>query len=209
MTSGISPYRRYIERLRANLSILRSFRLQHHFIMKMEQPTVSRIFRQLRPTSIRTWKAPTRTFHHSPFFTVQPLTASERQSILSGISLQKNQIRFQKSRLHSSAVPSTTSSKIDYSVQEPKYQVSFTCKPCGHRSTHRFSKHGYHKGTVLIQCPSCLVRHLFADHLKQFEDKSRTIEDMLREKGQSVTRGKLNGDMEFWDDGTVVSAAKP
>ena len=176
--------------------------------MNIEQSALSRAFRQLRPILIRPWKAPTRTFHQSLSLATQRVTATERQDILPRIDLQRNQIRSQQNRLYSNTVPSTTSSEIEDSVQEPKYQVSFTCKPCGHRSTHRFSKHSYHKGTVLIQCPSCKIRHLFADHLKHFADKSRTIEDMLREKGQLVKRGTVNGDMEFWDDGTKVPAAR-
>lgn len=48
----------------------------------------------------------------------------------------------------------------------PSYQLTFTCRPCGNRSTHTVSKQAYHKGTVLIQCPGCTNRHLIADHLK-------------------------------------------
>lgn len=41
-----------------------------------------------------------------------------------------------------------------------------------------------------------------ADHLKIFEDKAFTIEDLLRAKGEQFKKGTLEGDMEFWDDGT-------
>ena len=48
------------------------------------------------------------------------------------------------------------------------------------------------------------VRHLIADHLGWFEDstgegKLRTIEDIMRAKGESVRRGitNENGDIEF------------
>lgn len=51
-------------------------------------------------------------------------------------------------------------------VRKPSYQLTFTCKPCGERSTHVVSQQGYHKGTVLIACPGCNKRHLIADHLK-------------------------------------------
>lgn len=50
--------------------------------------------------------------------------------------------------------------------QEPAYELTFTCKPCQSRSTHRVSKQGYHKGTVLITCPDCKNRHVISDHLK-------------------------------------------
>ncbi|EXJ90807.1 hypothetical protein A1O1_03912, partial [Capronia coronata CBS 617.96] len=103
----------------------------------------------------------------------------------------------------------------------PSYQLSFTCKPCLYRSTHRVTKHGYHHGTVLITCPSCKARHVIADHLKVFLDSRQTLEDILREKaekGEDFTKllkkgqlgirpGSLIGnegeeDIEFWEDGT-------
>ena len=46
------------------------------------------------------------------------------------------------------------------------YELTFTCKPCGNRSTHKITKHGYHKGTVVIRCPECKNLHLISDHLK-------------------------------------------
>ncbi|KAF9888065.1 hypothetical protein FE257_009330 [Aspergillus nanangensis] len=88
--------------------------------------------------------------------------------------------------------------------QEPAYQITFTCKPCGNRSSHRMSKHGYHRGTVLIRCPSCENRHVISDHLKIFYNEKKTLEDILSEQGNKLTRGYTNGDMEFWDDGTVT-----
>jgi protein import protein ZIM17 len=50
--------------------------------------------------------------------------------------------------------------------QVPAYDMTFTCKKCDTRSTHRVSKQGYFHGTVLITCPGCRNRHLIADHLK-------------------------------------------
>lgn len=92
--------------------------------------------------------------------------------------------------------------------QEPAYQITFTCKPCGERSSHRMSKHGYHKGTVLIRCPSCHNRHVISDHLNIFFDKKTTLEDILQKDGRKVTRGVLDGDMEFWDDGVAHKREK-
>ena len=60
------------------------------------------------------------------------------------------------------SVESEGSSKMDV----PSYDITFTCKPCFHRATHRISKQGYHKGTVIITCPKCSARHLMSDHLR-------------------------------------------
>ncbi|KAL1595096.1 hypothetical protein SLS60_009783 [Paraconiothyrium brasiliense] len=43
------------------------------------------------------------------------------------------------------------------------------------------------------------------DHMKIFSDKSITLEDLMRDKGNLVKRGTLSaeGDVEFWDDGST------
>nr|POE48124.1 uncharacterized protein c24h6.02c [Quercus suber] len=51
-------------------------------------------------------------------------------------------------------------------AQEPAYQMTFTCKQCSTRSSHRITKQAYHHGTTLITCPGCKNRHLMSDHLK-------------------------------------------
>ena len=89
----------------------------------------------------------------------------------------------------------------------PQYELTFTCKPCGTRSAHKISKQGYHHGSVLITCPSCRNRHIISDHLGIFgtaPGQARTIEDIMREKGQFVKKGTLgeDGDIEFWEDGS-------
>ncbi|KFY25415.1 hypothetical protein V491_01750 [Pseudogymnoascus sp. VKM F-3775] len=96
-------------------------------------------------------------------------------------------------------------------ADQPAYEMTFTCKPCSTRSTHRISKQGYHKGSVLISCPGCKNRHVISDHLNIFGDKSMTIEDIIREKGELVKKGTLSedGDFELWADGTVTDRAKP
>jgi protein import protein ZIM17 len=53
--------------------------------------------------------------------------------------------------------------------QVPSYELTFTCNVCKTRSSHRLSKQGYHKGTILIACPDCKNRHLISDHLKVSE----------------------------------------
>lgn len=86
---------------------------------------------------------------------------------------------------------------------EAAYRITFTCKPCGERSAHRMSKQGYHRGTVLIQCPSCKNRHVMSDHLGVFFDKRTTVEDLLGQKGHTITHGHTDGSLEFWEDGTI------
>ncbi|GAA5895300.1 Zim17p [Sporobolomyces salmoneus] len=80
-------------------------------------------------------------------------------------------------------------------------QIGAPAKPCGHRSSHEFSKRSYDKGVVIVQCPECSNRHLIADHLQWFsqtpspqhptgqpigKETPRTIEDIMREKGEQV-----------------------
>ncbi|KAE9973296.1 hypothetical protein EG328_004475 [Venturia inaequalis] len=106
------------------------------------------------------------------------------------------------------AVPSNGSVKAEEPKAEaPAYEMTFTCKKCQTRSTHRISKQGYHNGTVLITCPGCKNKHLISDHLKIFSDSRVTLEDIMKEKGQLVKRGTLSaeGDVEFWEDGTETS----
>lgn len=44
-----------------------------------------------------------------------------------------------------------------------------------------------------------------SDHLGVFFDKGTTLEDLLNQKGQALTHGRTDGDLEFWEDGTVKS----
>lgn len=44
-----------------------------------------------------------------------------------------------------------------------------------------------------------------SDHLGVFFDKGTTLEDLLKDKGQVLTHGRTDGDLEFWEDGTVKS----
>ncbi len=80
----------------------------------------------------------------------------------------------------------------------PKYQITFTCKACDHRSAHHMTKHAYSKGTVLIQCPSCKNRHLIADNLKIFSEQNINVEDILKAKGETIQKGILpQGNIEL------------
>ncbi|KAF9733023.1 hypothetical protein PMIN06_006864 [Paraphaeosphaeria minitans] len=127
-------------------------------------------------------------------------------AILARSHLPRTAVRFESTPSGNS--PGTTTaapeSRLDRD-QVPAYELTFTCKSCTTRSSHRVSKQGYHHGTVLISCPGCKNRHLVADHMKIFSDKSVTLEDIMRERGNFVKRGTLSpgGDVEFWDDGST------
>ncbi|KAK1068055.1 hypothetical protein LTR12_005507 [Friedmanniomyces endolithicus] len=101
-----------------------------------------------------------------------------------------------------SCSPSTAEDTAARKAQEPAYEMHFTCRKCLHRSAHRITKQAYHFGTTLVTCPECKGRHLISDHLKIFSDKSITVEDLLREKGEFLRKGRLgeDGDIEFYDE---------
>lgn len=73
---------------------------------------------------------------------------------------------------------------------EEAYALAFTCGVCNERSAKLISKKAYHHGVVIVQCPTCLNRHLIADRLGWFSDDSIDIETIMREKGEEVK--KLN-----------------
>ncbi|KZZ90722.1 DNL zinc finger domain-containing protein [Ascosphaera apis ARSEF 7405] len=139
-----------------------------------------------------------------------PLFNSLRQNVQMPLPSSR---RFEstKSRFHTPLTESkelTPEEKIALEQrrsQEPAYMITFTCKPCSQRSSHRISHHGYHKGTVLIECPGCQSRHVISDHLKIFMDSSSTLEDILAKGGQTIIKAKLGGDLEWWEDGSIRS----
>lgn len=92
--------------------------------------------------------------------------------------------------------------RADQRLQQPTYNLTFTCRRCLHRSSHFVSHQSYHHGTTLITCQGCKGRHLISDHLKIFSDKSITVEDLMREKGELLKKGRLgeDGDIEFYDE---------
>lgn len=44
-----------------------------------------------------------------------------------------------------------------------------------------------------------------SDHLGVFFEEKTTLEDILKEKGQTLTHGHTEGNLEFWEDGSVKS----
>jgi len=98
----------------------------------------------------------------------------------------------------------------------PRYELTFTCVPCGARSAHTITKQAYHHGSVLVACPSCRNRHVIADHLRIFSSDggpgapAATGEGLLARRDGApplVRRGTLggDGDVEFWEDGTQTA----
>lgn len=67
--------------------------------------------------------------------------------------------------LYESADPANQPPK-EPRAEQPSYQITVTCEPCGTRSSHKVSKQGYHHGSTLITCPQCKNRHVISDHLK-------------------------------------------
>jgi hypothetical protein len=56
------------------------------------------------------------------------------------------------------------------------------------------SKKAYNHGVVIIKCSGCKNNHLMADHLGWFDSTKKvgTIEDIMKEKGESVERVSFN-----------------
>lgn len=175
----------------------------------MQAIPVFRSFATMRSFSVRC-QQPLRSLHLP---SRRPLRRLSVKPIQSG-SLPR---RFNSSL----AIPESEASKAPPRPKEPSYQLTFTCKPCTHRSAHIVTKHGYHRGTVLVTCPSCKNRHVISDHLKIFMDEKSTLEDILQRKAGTdgdltklLKKGKLgmrqgeivaregDEDIEFWDDGS-------
>jgi protein import protein ZIM17 len=82
---------------------------------------------------------------------------------------------------------STTTARVSQKLPEaPRMLISFECNECNTRNTKYMSKQAYASGVVLIECEGCQNRHLIADNLGWFGDKSRNIEDIMKEKGELV-----------------------
>ncbi|KAF3117012.1 hypothetical protein TWF706_000223 [Orbilia oligospora] len=176
----------------------------------MRASASSRFLRPLTKLSIRPLSEPTfllpSTYRSRPSKVLPPTfsslsrkysTPSDSPSILPPPSSSSSTSSSPSTPSDTSSPPSST---VSFPLAEkPSYELTFTCKKCSHRSSHKVTKQAYHKGTVLIQCPGCEVRHLIADHLKIFRDKPTTIEDIMKEQGEKIKKGikYRDGDIEI------------
>ena len=162
-----------------------------------------------------------RSFYRRPLQTTPLLNCLQAEHL----PAIRQAIRYNSSASPPDAIPNITAAKPHRPAPHrdpntPVYELTFTCKACTHRSSHTVSKQGYHKGTTIITCPGCKNLHLISDHLRVrlivgrfvqavcsqtvqiFTDKSTTLEDLLREKGQSMRKGSIDaeGNIEYWAD---------
>ncbi|EIM86554.1 zf-DNL-domain-containing protein [Stereum hirsutum FP-91666 SS1] len=144
---------------------------------------------------------------------VNPASASTITTSACAHSPQAQVQSHQHDHHHSHAYPGDVASSTHihgqehpYVRQEPTLSLTFTCTAdeCNTRSTHQFSKRSYTTGIVLIECPGCKNRHLIADHLGWFQDGTqngqyKTVEDLVRSRGEKVKYGKMDtsGSIEY------------
>ncbi|KAF9339725.1 hypothetical protein BGZ91_004919 [Linnemannia elongata] len=99
---------------------------------------------------------------------------------------------------HQNPIPPNTDPKA-------RMLIGFTCTVCNHRSHKTMSKHAYQHGVVIMQCDHCKNRHLIADHLGWFKNGGVTVEDLVKEKGETVQ--KLTKSYQLVKDGEMAPSA--
>lgn len=92
--------------------------------------------------------------------------------------------------------PSGESANVGF-VGAPRLGISFTCdlNGCGTRVSKMIRRSSYEKGTVLIMCPQCKVKHIISDNLGWYSDPAKeltNIEKIAESKGEKVVRVSSN-----------------
>ena len=89
---------------------------------------------------------------------------------------------------------STTPKTTPFVKLDKKMQMIYTCKVCSTRNSQTISNKAYTQGVVIVRCCGCKNNHLVADNLGWFRDKKINIEDIMKEKGETVKRVSLDDD---------------
>lgn len=79
-------------------------------------------------------------------------------------------LRWNSTRSYSEDETTSADSSQKLGKLSPQLGIVYTCKVCGHRNSHSFSKTSYEKGVVIVQCAGCENNHLIADNLGWFKD---------------------------------------
>ena len=69
-----------------------------------------------------------------------------------------------------------------------QYLIMYTWNVCQHRQMRTFTKGAYHHGVVIVRWEKWENFHLIADNLGWFRDEKVNIEDLLKEKGNQITK---------------------
>jgi protein import protein ZIM17 len=148
-----------------------SFHLNHTMNASTALRSLTHASRQTLRSHIglqRTWQAPSASLLRKPLQT--PQTPLRRLGIRCH-STEGSNTRAPKPLTDRDSIPeekilSDKDAIAARKAMQPCYDMTFTCKKCLERSSHRITKQAYHFGTVLVNCPGCKSRHLIADHMK-------------------------------------------